>query len=62
MRADSTILRTSAGCRPCQSLLIYQRGAPLGVVGIEHQESCMDVYGPRPIATAGLIGIDGHNC
>jgi hypothetical protein len=24
--------------------------------------SCVDVYGPRPIATAGLIGIDGHNC
>ena len=25
-------------------------------------QSCVDVYGPRPIATAGLIGIDGHNC
>jgi hypothetical protein len=24
--------------------------------------SYVDVYGPRPIATAGLIGIDGHNC
>jgi hypothetical protein len=24
--------------------------------------SCVDVYGPRPIATAGLIRIDGHNC
>jgi hypothetical protein len=26
------------------------------------QESCMDVYGPRPIATAGWITVDGHNC
>src|ERR1700722_19233899 len=24
--------------------------------------ACVDVYGPRPIATAGLIRIDGHNC
>lgn len=23
---------------------------------------CVDVYGPRPIATTGLIRIDGHNC
>lgn len=25
-------------------------------------KSCVDVYGPRPIATTGLIRIDGHNC
>lgn len=24
--------------------------------------SYVDVYGPRPIATTGLIRIDGHNC
>ncbi|WP_420896757.1 hypothetical protein [Bradyrhizobium yuanmingense] len=24
--------------------------------------SCIDLYGPRPIATTGLIRIDGHNC
>ena len=23
---------------------------------------CMDIYGPRPIATAGWIRTDGHNC
>lgn len=23
---------------------------------------CVDVYGPRPIATVGWIRIDGHNC
>jgi hypothetical protein len=25
-------------------------------------QPCVDVYGPRPIATAGLIRIHGHNC
>lgn len=27
-----------------------------------HRNTYVDVYGARPIATTGLIRIDGHNC
>ena len=49
--------------RPTRAKVLFASGrTPSAGCVLLESLSYVDVYGPRPIATAGLIGIDGHNC
>jgi hypothetical protein len=36
--------------------------SPFVIHFLVQRMSCVDVYGPRPIATGRLNLVDGHNC